>query len=376
MTEAKKQIDNALVPFTKLNKGLAEMKKQYSKVPDVETKEGYEVVKANLKEYRSVKKRVEDTYKVAVEDINDTKAKLLGEKKRIIGIVEEVFAPHQKARKDEDERLADIKYEKAQAKEKRQREIKGRIDNMRESYAEAVSSTSDSIATIMETHERLELTEELYGDDLEIAKAVHSAMAGKLCDIFDSKLEQEELTKRLKKESDELDAKRAEQKIEDEKRDLEQREKQEAETKRMAEENAKLRADNEKMQAERKKLDDEKAEIEAEKQQLEDNKRIAKEKEEEAKQLEFDRLATIAREEKEAKEQADREAKEKIARQEAEVKDKKERAAAEKKAKKEAKQRREELHSVLYGHGCDPETLIRAIEAEEIPYLRVTWTEK
>jgi len=368
MAEPKQQPDNALVPFSKLNKGIAEMKKKFAKVPAVETKEGYEIVKGNLKEYRSIKKRVEDTYKIAVEDINDIKSKLLGEKKRLIGIVEEVFEPHKEARKVEDERLETIKREKAEARAKRDREIKGRIDDMRESYATAVSSNSDGILDILEIHKNLEITEELFGDDLEIGKAVHSAMMGKLKSLYESKLEQEELQTRLMQEAKDLEQQRHKQQLEDEKRDKEQREKDEAERKRMAEENAKLKAENEKMQAERKKLDDEKAEIEAEKQKLEDAKIKAKEEAEWARQAEFERLAKIAQEEKEAKEQAKRE-----------VKEQKDREAKEKKAKKEARERRVELVDVLKNYipvAAHGSALISAIEKKEIPYLRIDWTEK
>jgi len=365
MTEATEK-SKALVPFNKLNAGISEMRKQYLKVPDVKTKEGYAIVKENMKEYRGVKKRVEDTYKIAVEDINKTKDSLLVEKRRLIGIVEEVFEPHQTARKEEDERLAEIKREKAEAKAKRDREIQDRINEMRETYAAAVSKDSSQIKALIKEHGDLEITEELFGDDVEVAQAIKSAMAGKLVSLYESKRQQEEESDRIKKGSEELAKKQEAQKLEDAKRDSKLREEAEADRKRMTEENAKLKADNAALQAERKKLDEEKEKIEAEKQQIKDDKRIAKEKEEEAKREQADTMAKIRRDTEEAKEKAKLEAQEK-----------KDREAAEKKAKKEAKIRRSELEDALHGFmGGNSEEFIPLVENKEIPYLRIDWTQK
>lgn len=348
---------SALAPYSRLNAGLEVLQRDYAIVPDFKTKEGYAIGKANLKEYRDYKKRVNDTHKIAKEDIIKTGKLLDGEKNRILTVLEDVFEPHKEARKVEDERQETIKREKAEAKAKREREIKDRIDTMREAYAAAVSMSSAEISWTIESHDDYEITEELFGDEIETAKAVKSALAGKLKTLYESKKQQEEEAARIKKESEELKVKQEAQRLEDEKRAKEQQEKDEADRKRMAEENAKLKAENEALQAERKKLDDEKAAMEAEKKKIEDDKQKVIELEREAKVKEVTETLKKA----------------------AEKEEKKRREEAEKLAKEEAKERRTELEESISNHisnGGQYFDLINAIENQEIPYLRIDWTEK
>lgn len=373
----------ALVPFNKLDAEMAELKKEHAVVPDFKTKEGYEVGKKSLKEGRDIKKRVKDLHAIKKAEITKV-IKLLDDKRDDLNdALDDIFSPIQKARKEEDSRQEQIKVEKAEAKAKRENEIKARIDDMKESYVNAVSKTSQEVMQLIDTFKAADISEELFGDDVEIARSIHSALTSKLQTLYDSKKEQEEESARIKKESEELRIKQEAQKAEDERRAEEQRVKDEAEQKRIKEENAKLKAENESLQAERKKLDDERAVIEAEKKKIEDDKIKAKEEEERRIKEEADRKAEEERLKKEAEENAEFDRKFVEDQKERDRLKKIEREEAEKLAKEEAKERYEQLMTdLVHILTANPEphdgaaSIVVEAEGRNIPYLRVIWTEK
>lgn len=360
-----------IVIFDELQAGISVMKGKYKDLPDVTTKEGYNTIKANCKEGRSTLKKLEDARMEEKRKYIEAGKKLDLKAGELKEVIEEVFKPHFDARKAEDKRLAKVKQEKQEAAEKRESEIKDRLDLMRRYYVEAMNVHSNGVTELIAELETFFVNEESFGSFLAEAEALKPVIQERLQALYESKLQQETAAEKIAEQQRQLDDQKEQQRQEDEERAVKQRKEQAAESKRIKEENDKLKAENDRMAADRKKLDDEKATLEAEKQKIKDaeDQRVRDEENRKAEEirLEKERAANVKRE----------------------AKEKKDREAAEKKAKEEGQTRFQELLLSIssqfwsneegeaeYQYLEQLEAFIISIENKKIPYLRLNWTEK
>ena len=416
---------NHIVEYDPIQAGLNEMRGKYNEVPDVTTKDGMVTVKENLKQYRGIKKRLEDARKTAKASIIEKGKAIDSEAKVILEEIEGIFKDHKQAKTDEDERQAKIKQEKEEAAAMRMAGIQTRMEGLKQIFIKSVGKSSTEIKAMMNGLYETIISEELYGDFEPEAKATKDALLGKMEALFESTKSQEETQEKLKKAEEELSAKQESQRLEDEKRAKEKEEADKIERERVEKENAALKEKMAVMEAKEKELEEKQAKIDnKEKLQKEKEEEVRLERERQDKIITdsikaFDNFIIEARDcdtseqcaaivqavrdvepKKYGVYERDAEKKQsevlafvvaihvdmvKVEREKAreqkrlDDEEKKRKEDAEALALKEAEQRRQKLYEGLAKHIDNPsevEQLIEAIEDNEIPYLKIDWTKE
>jgi len=294
--------------------GLDKLKERYLTVPDVATKDGYDLVVSGARELRDIRVSVEKKRKELKAGALEWGRLVDSEAKRITGELLQLENPIKEAKKVIDNEKARIKEEKRIADEKRKNEILARIDEIRILVSAYVGKTSEAIDSIRQETVNLDLSEG-FDEFTETAERVKDSTIAGLDSLYERTKDQEEAAKRQAEEETRLAAEREkfrlEQEEQEKKRIAEQAKKDEAdkiarekqEQERLAEQEKRDAADKiarEKREAEEKELARKKAEIykrEAELKKKEDAekeaaaKKAAEEKLEAEKEAEKKRLA-------------------------------------------------------------------------------------
>ncbi len=347
-----------IIVFDKFEATLNEWKKKYEVVPDATDTEGFNALKENLKEYRTVKKQVEEMRMAERRKLTEIGEAINLKSGEIMKVVEEVFGPHKEAKEAEDKRKKEVAEKKKREKEIRLDNIRGYIEEIREHYVNAIDFTASELKTQIEIFKMIPITFEIFEDHIDEAEEVYETTLKKLNDLHATRLMQETDKEELEKQQKELKEAQEKQRLEDEERAKAQKAKDEADRqaveedkKKLAEEKAAFQQEVEYMRAEKKKMEDQEAKLRDEA------------VDREAQKIEDERLK------KEAEDKRLREAEEE-----------KQRLEAERVAKIEAKERRSELAKSIMDifslSSNETYLLIRKVEDGEIPFTRIDWTKK
>lgn len=362
--------------YDPIEQGLDDLRERFKEVPDVTTKEGFKLVKTNLKEYRATKKNLEDTRKGAKAAALEYGRKVDSEAKRIGAALEDIFGPHKAAKEAEEQRLAEIEEAEAKAAAERVAAIQKRMEGMKQIFVESVGMTSEIITNRLTGLTDLDINESSFGDFELEARQMRDALIGKMTTLIETTKASEEMA--IKFEAHERE-REIQEKVQREK-DIEEQKKRDEEAIKLKAENdamrAELDAQKAKQEEEQRIINEREAEIRAQEKRIETEKREAAEEVRQANLRANEEFARKQREEEVEKLTLKRiqELEEEIKIQEAE--EKKEREDAEALAKKEAKLRRHKLAEILddyVGSMNRTDDLIDAIENNEIPFVSLDW---
>jgi hypothetical protein len=258
-----------IVEYDKIEAALVELSEKYGEVPDVTTKEGYTLCKANAKavgKYRiELEKKRKEIKGPALQKCKDIDS----EAKRIADELAKIEQPLADAYKAIDE-------EKKKREAERIANIESSIDSMRGFENLALSGTSEEISEWIEQLEEIDCTQgfdEFTQEALKVRNKALEFLAVQLESTIAKEIEQE----RVEKERAELEALRAEKQAMQAKLDEAariEREKAEAEQAAEREEQRRIemekRIAEEKEAAEQKAIEDERKRAEAKKLQEEE----------------------------------------------------------------------------------------------------------
>ena len=248
MTEVADEVFDApaaLVEFTPVQKGLAELRKELAGVQfDVTTTAGDKAARAARSRCVSIRTSADAAYegwnKPMLAKQREMRAILAKIKDEVKALEEPIDAQI----KAEEARKAEIKAAKEAAELVRQKAIQERLDHIRDFATSAAGLPSAKIAAMRETLAELPLTTELYEHRAGEAMQLHAEVVAKLDQMRDAALAQEQEAARLAAERAELERQRQEQ-------EAAAAAARKAEDERLAKERAELEEQQRRLQAER-----------------------------------------------------------------------------------------------------------------------------
>ncbi len=214
MTNAAPDIDykGELVELNAIEQALAGLREQYGTVPNVQTKDGYELCKKGIKELTGYRTKTEERRKATTKKHRDFIEQVNGYGKYLVASLKEIEQPLKDAKKSEDERAEREKQERiAKLRERIQVEILSYRDTAIGLDSTGLAELHDSAVNI-DTDGYFDVTKEAEDAKAEVLQHI-SEMHGRA-------LEKE----RLAAEQAEVEAERRRLREENEKREAEQRE--------------------------------------------------------------------------------------------------------------------------------------------------------
>jgi myosin heavy subunit len=163
MTIEKVDLENGTVEvaeYTQTDAALAMLREKYAVVPDVNTSEGYELVKAGIKELttfrttlEAARKRVKDPYLQAGKIID-------AEAKRITSELEKLEEPMKVAKKEVDDRIERERQERIARLQVKVDAIKAMPGQVRGKSSKEIADMLDRVGEIDAMHDFYDLTKE------------------------------------------------------------------------------------------------------------------------------------------------------------------------------------------------------------------------
>lgn len=235
----------ALVEFTPVQKGLAELRKELAGVQfDVTTTAGDKAARAARSRCVSIRTSADAAYegwnKPMLTKQREMRA-ILAQIKDEVKAIEEPIDAQIKA---EEARKAEIRAAKEAAELARQKAIQERLDHIRDFATSAAGLSSAKIEAMRETLAEFPLTTELYEHRAGEAMQLHAEVVAKLEQMHGAALAQEQEAARLAAERAELERQRLEQ-------EAATAAARKAEDERLAKERAELEEQQRRLQAER-----------------------------------------------------------------------------------------------------------------------------
>lgn len=272
-------MNNQQFDLTKFDKVIADVdavKEKGSFIPDMSTKDGYELSKRFVLDNTApMRKALEKAHKEVKAPFWDTCKFLDSKKKELITMIEEIEAPHKLAYKNHD---AEIKRKKEEAEQA----VQNKIDWFDQVLNNAFNASSDQIEKMLEDCQDYEMDFDFFGKRIVEAQEKQADTISKLTD----RLTQQVMFEQSEKQRIEFEEKQ---------RDLEARE-----AKILAEEQAKKDAINEEHEAKVRAEREEAQRIEreqAEKRHQEEMKLLAERQEKERLEREAQLKAQTEKEE-------------------------------------------------------------------------------
>ena len=214
MTNAAPDIDykGELVELNAIEQALAGLREQYGTVPNVQTKDGYELCKKGIKELTGYRTKTEERRKATTKKHRDFIEQVNGYGKYLVASLKEIEQPLKDAKKSEDERAEREKQERiAKLRERIQVEILSYRDTAIGLDSTGLAELHDSAVNI-DTDGYFDVTKEAEDAKAEVLQHI-SEMHGRA-------LEKE----RLAAEQAEIEAERRRLREENDKREADQRE--------------------------------------------------------------------------------------------------------------------------------------------------------
>jgi len=193
--------------FKKTDAALALLSEKYSKIPDVNTKDGYDFVKKGVKELTSYRTTLDAERQRIKKPYLDAGRIIDNEAKRITAKLVELEEPMKAAKKEVDDR-------KKRQEEERIARLREKVNAIYGMTAKARNQTSDEIAKLIEEVDAIDTRQDYYDLTREAIEA-QQAVLQELSDLYGQQVRYEEAQaeqERLRKEQAEQ---RAQQEITD-----------------------------------------------------------------------------------------------------------------------------------------------------------------
>ncbi|MGY6271045.1 hypothetical protein ACXIUT_15240 [Achromobacter denitrificans] len=248
MTEVADEVFDApaaLVEFTPVQKGLAELRKELAGVQfDVTTTAGDKAARAARAKCVTIRTSAKKVYEEWNAPMLEKQRAMRALVTTITAEVEKIELPIDAQIKAEEQRRAEIKAAKEAAELARQQAIQSRINSIGQYPAQAAGKSAADIASLLATVAELPITTELYEHRAGEAMALQAETVAKLEQMHAAALAQEQEAERLAAERAELERQRLEQEA------AAQRQR-EAEAAQLAKERAELEEQQRQLQAAR-----------------------------------------------------------------------------------------------------------------------------
>lgn len=242
----------ALARFDPLRAGLAALKEKFeSYVPDVSTKAGEDIARANRKELVTIRTSATKIYEQLNAPLLDAQRQARAMRDEITATAEKFEAPIDAAIKARElEREAERKR-KAEEEAARIKAIRARITAIGSLPVLAVDMDSANIQAVINDLGNAAFTTERFGEFLDEAEELATQIGHKLSTMRDAATAREVEAQRLADERAEFDRQRAEQEERDRAAERQRAADAEAERQRAADAAAKLQADADALAAQR-----------------------------------------------------------------------------------------------------------------------------
>ena len=206
---------NAPVKMNVTDAALIKLKKKFEKLPDVTTKDGYEVIRLGLGELRTIRTG-------ASKHKTGLKAEAIAYNKRvdvaynhIIAAVAAMENPWKAAKDAEDAKKEAAKKEKRQAEETRKFAINQKINEIREIAFSFTDETSEAIREQIDAVKEIQITKDVYEEFVTAAQMAVIDVKTRLEALLENVVKREEADAERKIEDERLADER--KKLDDEK---------------------------------------------------------------------------------------------------------------------------------------------------------------